>query len=742
MKGILYSTLCFLLLSFELLAQSGGLAGYIARPEKKGDRLFQNYAFQDALEAYQQAMKEAGNDALRVKIAETYKMLNQPAEAEKWYSQVEAKETAFAPEQVWAYAEALSSTGKYPEAEQWYRLYQKKVPTDGRVVKKVKAIRKIAELQETNAGKVKIEAADFNSAEADFSPAFYKKGLVFISGRSSGNSGRRFQWDQSNFLDLYHLSEESSAMPEPFDPLINSAYHEGPVVFYENGTKLIFTRNNYKSKAGKSRKEITKLNLYFSEYKEGRGWTAPEPLPFNSDEFSTGHPTISSDGNTLYFSSDRPGGFGGTDIYKVEKNAGVWQEPVNMGGNINTEGDEFFPFLFRDQQLFFAGNGHGGLGGLDIFGLDLRPDRSSEVINPGAPLNSPSDDFGLVTDSSGLNGYFSSNREGGKGKDDVYRFTTTTSLLEAYSVTGNVLSVADEKPLEGVAVYLLNELEKVIDSTQTGKDGHYRFEIEAGRNYQLKAKRADLQEKSTNLLIGKEEGPEWVADFLMADRKSYSLYAVIQDDQLRQALEDVQVSLVDIQSGQEVLNQVTGSSGEVSYNLQNKKQGDKVEFLLRLEKKGYLRKTITYHAQLQEPGQIRLHELMKFELNKIEVGMDIGRLAGVQEIYFDLGKFNIRPDAATELNKIVTLMKENPEISIELGSHTDARGSETANMNLSDKRAKASADYIVSQGIEAARVVGKGYGESKIKNRCLEGVSCSEEEHQQNRRTDFTITGF
>ena len=743
MKRIYCTTILCVFLSIKMLAQTGGLGMYLVSSEKQGDKYFENYAYLDALEAYQKAHEKAGgNDQLKLKIAESYRMLNQPVEAEKWFSEVEMKERAFRPEHLWYYAEALSSAGKYQEAGKWYALFQESAEKDSRVSKKMESIKNQSELKRKNAAAVSIELASFNSEAADFSPAYYQDGLVFVSARNFKSNEKLFLWDKSGFLDVFYQGGKGNSVPEKFDKQINSVYHEGPLVFYQQGTKLIFTRNNFQDKIGKSSNGITKLKLYTSEKTEGASWTQPEPLPFNSDEFSTGHPAISSDGTTLYFASDRPGGFGGTDLYKVEFAEGEWQTPVNLGEGINTEGNELFPFLRQDQELYFASNGHGGLGGLDVFGLDLSQGINGKIVNVGAPINSQFDDFALILNEAGGDGYFSSNRPGGAGNDDLYSFKTSKSLLKGNRVSGKVLLVSNNTPLEEVEVQLLDAQGQLIKSTQAGADGRYQFELETGKDYQLKAVKADFTGKIKTFAAAEQAGQGIEMDLYLTGKENYSMYAMIRDEKTKEVLEGVQITLTDKVTGKLVLEEMTGSSGDFLYVLQNKKPQDRIRFQLRLKKEGYLSKTITYESALKEPGQIKLHELMKFSLDKVNLGMDLGKLAGVQAVYFDLGKHNIRPDAAAELDKVVAILKENPGIVIELGSHTDARGQSWTNLSLSDRRANASANYIISQGIDKSRVFGRGFGESEITNHCTDGVSCSEEEHQQNRRTEFMVIEF
>lgn len=740
MRLLLLLTLLFSLC--QVKAQKTILS-LVKNPVERGDELFNEFSYTSAIEAYKKglASSDTPEDSIEVRIAESYRKLNQPEEASIWYERALNDNLENAdPKHLLHYAEALSSQKKYAEAKKWYKLYDELVAADSRADRKLSTLENQNKLY-TNESKVSVEKATFNSESADFAPTVTPEGIVFVSSRASKNPlNAVFNWDQSNYLDLFLYADDKI---KRLDKTLNSKLHEGPAVFYEEGNKVIFTRNNHeKGKVKTSEEGITKLKLFYAERNAEGEWTKPVELPFNSDEYSVGHPAISADGGTLYFASDMPGGHGGVDIYKSIWNNGAWGEPTNLGSEINTEGNELFPTLFEDKELYFASNGHGGLGGLDIFVVDITK-NTIVVNNIGSPINGPLDDFGLLMLSDGRSGYFSSNREGSGNNDDIYTFTATGALIQNYLVKGTVLDKKDKIPVSEVLVYLVDDKGTIINSVKTDADGNYSMVVEPNQSYLLQAGKTDYLKTEDQLVTtGDESKTTWEKDLIISKDYGFSLKGLITDNATNEALPGVKVALIDNLSNELVLELKTQNDGLINYKIKNYELDERISYQLKLEKEGYLAKVLVYNTVLNEPGEYSINADLNLGLDKLEIGADIGKLIDIQPIYFDVGKYTIRPDAAKELDKVVEIMKENPGIEIELGSHTDSRGSASSNFRLSDKRAKASAEYIISQGIDEARIVGKGYGEQQLINRCSDGVPCSKEEHQLNRRTEFKITKF
>ena len=736
LRNILFLTLGCLLSSIVTYAQSSLI--------RQGDKLYEQMAYIEALDFYKKAhRKDSMNQALALKIAESYRHLNDPESAETWYSKV-SEDAVMLTEHKLYYAEALSSNGKYQQAQQWFERYAQDNGQERRIQNRMQGVQQ-SESFYRNQSFLSVNEAKFNSSQSDFAPTYYDGGIVFTSARRGKG---RFAWDGSNYLDLYQLRGETDI--EALSIVINSRYHEGAAVFFDHDTKVVFTRSDYKDKKlGKSQDGVNKLKLFYAEKEESGKWSKPELLPFNSAEYSCGHPTIDSD-TTLYFVSDMPGGFGGTDLYHCKYYNGQWQNPVNLGSTINTEGDEMFPFLWEDEQhreLYFASNGHQGLGGLDVFGIDIVQGTNGHITNLGHPINTSTDDFSLILeadkkDNQQRSGYFASNRKEGTGSDDIYYFTSSKPLLDQLKVTGVVTNDHDATPIPDATVILQDSKGNEIATTVADGQGGYSFVVELDKQYKVVAKQQDYLENIAVFATTEKQKITWEANVALRKNNDFSLFELIAESNTNNPIVGVQVTENDNMTGNTVLDMPTDSQGTFSYDMEDKELDDRISYQIRLNKEGYLSKLVTFNSQLTEPGQINLHEVLNVQLDKIDIGTDIGALIDIQPIYFDLGKYAIRPDAAEELDKIVVIMIENPGLEIELGSHTDARGSASSNLRLSDKRAKASAEYIISQGISQDRIVGKGYGESVLIIRCADGVSCSEGEHQLNRRTEFKVTSF
>lgn len=715
--------------------------------QRRADKAYDRLAYAKAIPMYEKLRaSNVADDRTLMRLGDCYRNLGQWGKAEEMYGKV-ANGAAPTSESLYNYAQALRANGKYNESLSWMDKFHAMQMADIRGTEHVTRkdfVEKITQQKPY----FDVQSLDVNTSEADFGTCFYKNSIVFASARRKRLGVTTIHaWNNRRFLDLFVAARDSSTGKLNNTALLsrktNTRYHEGPACFTPNGQTMYFTRNNYFNKEyRKDSKGVNNLKIFRATW-NGSGW-AEENLPINSDEFSVGHPALSPDGRLLYFVSDMPGGIGGTDIYKVEiSEAGKLGVPQNLGNTINTEGQEMFPFIDGSGNLFFASNGHVGLGGLDINYAPAAAAGFGSVQNLGYPINSIGDDFALVLDNKGK-GYFSSNREGGKGDDDIY----ATTLLRPLKVTYLVKGVAKDKRadvlLAGTQVTLRSAEGKTIETVTTGVDGSYQFEVDPAKNYELvgtKDSYFDGNNKFNTNELG--EKTELIKDVELEKDPGLSLYALVTDKTTSKPLDGVKMVIVDNITGQEVTNLVTTTTGDYRKPLSEKKIGDRLSYQIKLEKEGYLGKTVTFNTAIEKPGEIRVHEAMDLTLDKIQVGADLAKIIDIKPIYFDLSKSNIRPDAAIELDKIVKVMKENPTMVIELGSHTDCRSSAASNMALSDRRAKASADYIISKGIDKSRIYGKGFGETKLVNGCAcEGAvksTCSEQEHQQNRRTEFII---
>lgn len=618
--------------------------------EKKGDKQYAKYAYIDAIQTYERIAGKGYKSAdMFLKLGNAYYFNAELTKAAKWYGELFAMNTEVQPEVYYRYAQCLKSTGDYKKADEMMVLFTKNSGEDLRA-KIFKAKQDYMEEIKANSGRYNIEDAGINSAFSDYGSAYYGTKLIFISSRDKGSFGqKKHKWTNQYFTNMYSAEttpEGTLEAPEKFAKNINSKFHEATPVFTKDGNIMYFTRNNFNGgKKGKDANKITLLKIYKATLSENR-WQKATELSFNSDTYSTAHPMLSPDEKTLYFASDMPGTKGQSDLWKVSINGdGTFGTPVNLGDAINTEGKETFPLVTEENELYFATDGHPGLGGLDIFMARMNPDGSFQApINIGAPANSPQDDFAYLIDTKTRKGFLSSNREGGKGFDDIYKFLETRKLVCEQELSGIVIDTETGEILPKTKVTLFDEKFTKIEEVTADDKGFYQFKsVECGKVYYVRAEKEEYDTKEQRITIAKTTG--------------------------------------------------------------------KTDLPIQLEK----------------------------TVKPVKVGDDLAKILEIKIIYFDLAKWDIRPDAALELEKILDVMKQYPSMKIDVRSHTDSRQTKKYNEILSDKRAKSTMAWFVNNGVEESRLIGKGYGETLLLNKCADGVKCSEEEHQANRRSEFII---
>ena len=490
--------LCLAIISF--LSNSGfAQKAKIAAADKK----YNSYAYIDAIQTYER-LAEKGYQSVEMfeKLGNAYYFNSDFEKAAQSYEKLYQLQSELAPEYFYRYAQSLKATGKEKEAASILAKFENKSSDDSRS-KRLKNNTDYLEDIKANVGIYTIENAGINSKYSDYGSTIVDNKLIFTSARDTGGVGqRKHAWTGEHFTNLYAAGvngELSPSNPVRYDANVNSKFHEATPVFTKDGNTMYFTRNNYlDGKKGKDANKVTLLKIYKATLVNNR-WTNVTELPFNSNNFSTAHPALSPDEQTLYFVSDRPGTIGQSDLYKVAINSnGTYGEPINLGVEINTEGRETFPFVTKDNQLYFASDGHPGLGGLDVFTTKINNDGSfGEVENDGAEVNSPKDDFGYYRDSEINKGFFSSNRDGGLGSDDIYRFTSKDKCKQI--LKGIVTDSATGETLAGVQLILLNKQYKVIAETTSDALGYYAFDVNCRRTYHVRANKKDYTSKETKL---------------------------------------------------------------------------------------------------------------------------------------------------------------------------------------------------------------------------------------------------
>jgi outer membrane protein OmpA-like peptidoglycan-associated protein/tetratricopeptide (TPR) repeat protein len=634
--------------------------GFSQKTLEKAQEMKANYDYAQAIVLYNDHFKTTPpkpDDARQ--LAECYMMMNDTRSSEEWLSKV-VSSNSYNSEDLLNYANILKSQGKYKAAIAQYERYASLEPAQKEKAEEWisscnKALEWIAD-----PSYIDVEnAAAFNSENSDFGLIPFGDGYILTSDRkikgATYTADEIYGWTGNPYLKLYYQGGRSESKLSPVDKL-NNNYHNGPETFNTADNIMYFTRTKMVKVTkkplnsdptswydhSKSADYTNRLEIYFARY-DGSKWQDPEPFKYNNaEQYSIGHPALSSDGKILYFVSDMPGGYGGTDIYYSEKlSDGSWSTPKNAGNKINTEGKEVFPFVDKDGVLYFSSDGHEGMGGLDIFSSHGSEDQWNTPENLKYPVNSSKDDFSIYFTQTGQTGYFSSNRDGGKGEDDIYSFVPAppTNLI-LVGITKARLEDNSIVTLNNVNIKMEDKTNNTEGTLYSDNEGTFSKKVDCGSAYNM-----------------------------TATKEGYFT-----------------------------------SSKAVATSCKTRNDSLFVEFILD-----------------------------KIIINKPIV---------LDNIYYDYNKWNIRPDAATELEKLVKILKDNPMINIELGSHTDCRGTDEYNQKLSQHRAESAVTYIVSKGIDGKRITAKGYGESVLINRCKDGVNCSDEEHQMNRRTEFKVTSI
>lgn len=606
------------------------------------DRKYNKYSYVDAIEIYEKvAEKGYQSPELFKKLGNAYYFNGELDKAAKWYKDLFAMNEDVDPEYYFRYSQALKAIEDYDNANKYLSLFNEKTnDSRGNEFAKNKDYLKNIE---AISGKYTIGKTSINSEFSDYGPSYFGNQLVFASARKEGALFNKIHdWTKQNFTDLYSVtinSDKSLSEPQNFSKSINSKFNESSPVFTKDGKTMYFTRNNYlDGKKGKDDNKSTLVKIYKASFIDNE-WKNITELPFNNDNYSTAHPTLSADNKTMYFASDIPGGFGNSDIYKVKINDdGTFGTPENLGNTINTEGRETFPKIAFDNTLYFASDGHLGLGGLDVFESKFSNNQFQKPENVGKPINSSMDDFGFIVNKD-KSGFFTSNRDGGSGYDDIYSFT-----ICAQKLYGIVTDVDTKEILPNSKVILFDSDMKKITEMTTDETGKYTFEIECSTKYHVRASKEEYE------------------------------------------------------------------TTEKTFTSKN------------------------------ETGETELNLELKRNIFPIKEGTDLAKIFDISIIYFDLDKWNIRPDAAKDLQKILEVMKKHPKMEVDIRSHTDSRQTHRYNEILSDRRAKSTLEYLVKNGIEKSRLTAKGYGETQLVNNCSDGVKCSEAEHQKNRRSEFIVT--
>ncbi len=709
---------------------------------KKADKLYDQLAFTAAIPLYEELAEKSDDVYVQMRLANASRLIEDFNRAELWYGSL-MNVDSLDPIYKFYYAQALMANEKYEQARAWFELYSAARPEDPRGAQFAAVCRDVDQLLEQSFP-AEIQSLPFNTARSEIGPAFLGSvELLFASDRDTILGIRRNNdWYDAPFLNMYvvPIDEEGSISQSKVRPLkgnVNGPWHEGPgtvqgeniLYFTQSNTRTADAKDTAQQASSSKRIGLQKLSIRKALRSSGSDrWQISQEtaIPFNNPAYSCAHPTLSADGQTMIFASDMPGGYGGTDLYlsTLKADGSTWSDPVNLGERINSPGDELFPFLHQDGILYFASDGWPGLGGLDVFESRQESGEWIEARNLGKPINSSRDDFGLIFDANLSSGFMVSNRFGGAGRDDIYGVRNV-----GIELGGTVYNSFSGEKISGASLRL-RQAGQERSRTQSNAEGQYKFSVGSRRSYELVVSAPGHLRRIIPLEIADVKFPATVQlDVALEDTLMIKLVVQVVDKDSRTPLTDARVM---------VYNKCTNVNTEVPADeegILRVRLEPNCTFYIAGRKLGYL----DDNDVVSTMGMTQSTELATV-LELIEIREDL--VIELKNIYYDYGRYYIREDAVGDLDNLAGLLEQYPSLKIEISSHTDSRGSDEYNKGLSQKRAETCVDYLVTKGIDAERLVARGYGEYVLRNQCSNGVNCSEEEHQVNRRTEFKVLSF
>lgn len=888
----------------------------------KGDKYYNKSQYVVAIHYYKKESKSNATkrEEAMVKLGNSYKMINDYANAERAYQEAAAINSNLPTQFYYDYAQVLKSRNKYPEAVTNYETYIKMSPNDEYAKKALKFCK---EVQYYAAMPVEYEVKNLesiNTKQSEFSPFLLNDKIIYVAEREDFNfvDYSLNDFDGEPYLNMYisNIKDLEASKSKKFSKKIDSEFHDGPACINKENNTLYFTRVMNKKKD-----MLNQAKIYIASGHD-RVWNDIKEFEFNSDEYSIAQPSISDDNTTLFFTSNMPGGFGGTDIWMSKRNGDAWEKPVNLGPDVNTSGNEMYPCIKKNNVLYFSSTGLPGFGGLDIYSATNIDSKWILQRNEGLNINSNADDFGVAFLNDSI-GYFSSNREGGKGKDDIYWykyksksiFVDGTLLLTEnlrdyakgkkvilYDDKGNAIDstytdakgyfkfknlsgdkkymavIAEEDPqltgkarfylaekdsvitrvtnrygknkftfkglpldpnalpdlyteddlvmagnliygdkpalpLKNTRLKLINDFGDVVEETTTNEFGAFAFRnIPSEQNYMVSITESDINlPEGTKVTLTNKTGKEMRTFYTGKDKFNFKILGSDKTTLEQMSADDVNLSMdmygyildqdkrpiknarikVKEEDGSNEQVWVTSDKGKFNFkNLKAEKnylfetdENDPnlngVQRIYLADSKGVIYKVIDlsggkFSFKILDADKAAMGEFVVDDPwlktandkngsdkslvknpKRVKEGKNIKEngeeepameeeseltLTIVENIYYAYGDYKIAEEGEKILNKAVEVLKDYPKLIMEISSHTDSQSSSGFNLGLSKKRAQTAVDYLVSKGISRSRLKATGYGETKLLNKCSDGVECTEEEHKINRRTEFTIT--
>ena len=618
----------------------------------KAQKTFDLKKYNTSAKLYQQLYTKVRSEDEKQKmlfmIAESFRKSNNFKKAFEWYEKLINSKYPD-PKIIYSYGLLLKNFERYDDASKQFYDYLFEVPADADATREMKNC-EIVQIWKANPKKFTIKnVAELNTIYSDYSPFFANDKIIFSSSRTEASGNEIFEWTGQKCSDIFECPNQNNIWGKTLNVKgnVNTNFNEGVAWLDSTATTMYFTQCNGSDGKGVNCK-------IYSSYFQNNAWSKPQVLPFCSDSFSAGHPAMSLDGKRMYFASDMPGGFGEKDIYYIPYDAikNKWGKPVNLGANVNSKEDELFPYVDENNVIYYSSKGFVGMGGLDIFKTQDSSGTFKKAQNLQFPINSGGDDFGIsfnyknykkvkdtlykAIDPAQPIGYFCSNRDGGKGDDDIYSISIKPFI---FALKGKVYDKEMNTVLQSAEVNLTDEKGIILFTLKTNASGEFNAELPLNKLMLLKA---SLTKYFTSTAI------------------TLSSMNIFKDSIVEENI---------------YLNPIPAED---------------YDFTLK-------------------------------------------------GIYYDVDKYNLRPEAQKVLDSLIIILKNNPTLVIEIGSHTDSRAAADYNIKLSQNRAQSCVDYLVQHSIAKDRLVPVGYGETKLVNDCADGVNCTDEQHQENRRTTFRV---
>jgi outer membrane protein OmpA-like peptidoglycan-associated protein len=727
---------------------------------QRANRLFDKTYYSDAIPLYEKISTKNQTAEVIQNLGDCYFYTNDYEKAQAQYSLlIQSKSKELNEDFYFRYAQTLKAKGKYAEANDILRnfyLTSNNTAAIEKLDKDIKTLKNVSAIGE----RFDIHNLKLNTVNSEFGGVVFGDKLVFASVKKKPNLfDKTYKWNNESYLNLVSIPlnniNANDSIVSYFSKDLKSPMHESNAIFTKDGKTMYFTRNNSNNgRRGKNADKISNIQIFRAELVNNK-WTNITSLPFNSPNYSVEHPALSTDEKTLYFSSDMPGTLGSLDIFSVSVDGLSYGTPINLGDKINTPKREQFPFISKDNKLYFSSNGHAGYGALDIFVSEIQGNTFSKASNVGFPVNSGYDDFAYYIDSDSKEGYFSSDRIGGKGKDDIYSLKETKELIiedcKQY-IAGIISDVDSHLALENATVILKNGTNQEIQKATTTADGKFSFTVECESNYSLFATKENYTENTRNLKISGErnksnDGSMEIRSVeiikkeeqIALEQKNAAALLLAQQLKAAELVAFEQKKKADAIALQEQKKEETiaikQKKKDDAIALESKRLADlAAEQQLKKDKLVADKKSAELAAAKKKEKTAAILAAEK------DVVKDKDRLIiKTDPIYFDYNMWYIRKESKRILNRIVELMNKYPEMVVEIGSHTDNRGNEKFNLNLSQNRADATRNYILEQGIPKNRILARGYGESVPIVKCIPEASCDEEQHELNRRSEFVI---